>query len=79
MQNSRNKNGLMNVVVILKIKIDTYYDITCQNCGFSRSTDFGKGFDMNKQRITRLAYEEGWKCKNGQTLCPECVNRKKVN
>lgn len=67
----------------MKIKIDTYYDITCQNCGKSWSTDFnantkqmtdgGMGMATSKQWLSKTAYKAGWKCKNGQTLCPECV------
>ena len=56
-----------------KIHIDTYYDITCQECGRSRSTDFQRGMEMSKARLSKLAYSEGWKCKANRTLCPECA------
>ena len=56
-----------------KIHIDTYYDITCQECGKSRSTDFQMGMEMSKARLSKLAYSEGWKCKANITLCPICA------
>ena len=56
-----------------KIHIDTYYDITCRECGRSRSTDFQMGMEMSKARLNKLAYSEGWKCKANRTLCPECA------
>ncbi len=72
----------------MKIRIDTYYDLTCDECSRSWSTDFnaneqrmnrnddgGMGMETNKQRLSRLAYASGWKCKRGKTLCPECAER----
>lgn len=69
----------------MKIQIDTYHDITCQECGMSWSTDFnantqrmdGSGMGMNpsKSGLSRLAYRSGWKCRDGKTLCPECLKR----
>ena len=57
----------------MKIRIDTYYDITCDCCSRSWSTDFnandrkmnrndegGMGMETNKQRLSRLAYASGW-------------------
>ena len=35
----------------------------------------GMGMETNKQRLSRLAYASGWKCKNGKTLCPECAEK----
>lgn len=74
----------------MKIRIDTYYDITCDCCSRSWSTDFnandrkmnrndegGMGMETNKQRLSRLAYASGWKYKNGKTLCPECSGKEK--
>lgn len=67
----------------MKIRIDTYYDITCDSCGRSWSTDFnvnngqmgdgGMGMATSKQRLSKVAYKSGWKCRKGKTLCPECV------
>lgn len=56
-----------------KIQIDSYYDITCNHCGKSRSTDYQKGMETNPAMLRKLAYKEGWKYKEGMTLCPECI------
>ena len=73
----------MVVGLIMKIRIDTYFDITCDSCGNSWSTDFnyntrqmydgGMGMATNKQELRNLAYRSGWKCRKGKTLCPKCV------
>lgn len=69
----------------MKIRIDTYYDITCDSCGRSWSTDFnanngqmddgGMGMATSKQWLSKVAYKSGWKCRKGKTLCPECVTK----
>ncbi len=67
-----------------QIRIDTYFDITCDNCSRSWSTDFngyahrmdtdgGMGMATDKQWLRKSALKTGWKCKNGITLCPDCV------
>ena len=55
------------------IRIDTWYDVACDNCAKSRSTDYERGMETDKRRLRRYAHEEGWKYKEGQTLCPECA------
>ena len=55
-----------------KIKIDSYYDVTCCCCARSRSSDFEKGMETSKSLLSKLAYKEGWRCRDGITLCPEC-------
>ena len=62
-----------------KIKIDTWYDTTCSCCARSCSTDFEKGMEASKSVLSRLAYKEGWKCRDGATLCPECAVSAKTN
>lgn len=57
----------------MKILIDTYYDVSCVNCGRSRSTDFEKGMETTKKSLSKRAYAEGWKCRKGKTLCPDCA------
>lgn len=67
----------------MKIKIDTYFDITCDGCAKSWSTDFnaserqmtdgGMGMATSKQWLSKAAYRSGWKCIKNKTLCPECV------
>lgn len=74
----------------MKIRIDTYYDITCDNCGRSWSTDFnanngkmnylgdgGMGMATDKAFLSKVAYHSGWKCCKGKTLCPECLSKEK--
>jgi len=69
-----------------KIRIDTYYDLTCDNCARSWSTDFdyvskkmnqlnvgGMGMAMDRNSLYHMAYKAGWKCRKGKTLCPECL------
>lgn len=69
----------------MKIRIDAYYDITCDECGRSWSTDFnynersmncgGMGMAVDKKFLIKAAYKSGWKYKNGKTLCPECLSK----
>lgn len=59
----------------MKIRIDTYYDLTCDSCARSRSTDFEKGMETQKGLLMKIAYAEGWKCVMGETLCPDCIRR----
>lgn len=61
----------------MTIRIDTYFDLTCDGCNRSWSTDFEMGMVTNKAYLRRAAYAAGWKCKNGKTLCPECVKNVK--
>jgi hypothetical protein len=61
----------------MKIKIDTYFDISCCQCAKSRSTDYEQGMEVSKSKLSKLAYLEGWKCINGKTLCPVCVKKEK--
>lgn len=55
------------------IRIDTYYDVTCRVCGFSRSTDFSMGMETCKARLAKQARKEGWVNHSGLTLCPNCA------
>lgn len=60
----------------MKIRIDTYYDITCDSCGRSWSTDFnanngqmddgGMGMATSKQWLSKVAYKSGWKCRKAK-------------
>ena len=56
-----------------KIKIDTWYDLRCDNCCLARSTDFGLGMERRKGVLQHDAYMEGWSCRDGRTLCPKCA------
>lgn len=62
----------------MKIRIDTYFDITCASCAKSRSTDFEMGMETQKGRLLKLAYSEGWKCISKRTLCPDCVKKRQL-
>lgn len=62
----------------MKIRLDTYYDVTCDSCARSRSTDFEMGMETEKSILAKRAYSEGWKCIIGKTLCPECVRKKRA-
>lgn len=59
----------------MKIRLDTYFDVTCGACARSRSTDFEKGMATCKGRLSKMAYAEGWKCISGKTLCPDCTRK----
>lgn len=69
-----------------RLHIDPYFDITCQNCAKSWSTDFdgnakqmgrfgngGMGMATDRKWLERAAHNSGWRCRGGKTLCPECV------
>jgi hypothetical protein len=62
-----------------KIKLDAYYDVSCQHCGKSRSADYEKGMEMSKELLSKKAYSEGWKCIGGKTLCPACARQKIIH
>lgn len=70
----------------MKIRVDTYYDLTCDGCCCTWSADFdaknrcmggwgnvGMGMYQNKKLLVEHAYATGWKCRGGRTLCPECA------
>jgi len=72
----------------MKIRIDTYFDLTCDNCSRSWSTDFdcriqkmdpngggGMGMATDKQWLRKQANSHGWKNRAGKTLCPECLKK----
>lgn len=64
------------------IKIETYYDVGCDECGRHRSSDFNQcEMEINKTRLRKFAKAEGWTYNKtiDKTLCPECsVNNKKM-
>lgn len=74
----------------MAIKIDTYFDISCDSCSRSWSTDFdgnkmatvtgmgGMGMATDKKWLRKAASKAGWKCKDGCTLCPECAENAKT-
>lgn len=72
------------------IRVDTYYDLTCDECGRSWSTDFdysnksmskcgtgGMGMAVSKSQLRRFACTSGWENYDGRTLCPDCIAKLK--
>ena len=59
----------------MKIHLDTWYDLTCDCCSRSRSEDFGYGMASSKGHLQKAAYKEGWKCRKGKNLCPDCAKK----
>lgn len=60
------------------LRIDKYYDVTCQNCSKSRSVDFELGMWMyDIPSFRKQLKKEGWKENNGYTLCPNCNEMKR--
>lgn len=61
----------------MKIKIDTWHDIRCDECKLYRSNDIdgGLGMEMDKKALRVYAKREGWKCRGGKTLCPSCAKK----
>ena len=62
----------------MDIRIDTYYDVTCDFCGKPYSTDYEKamGFmtkDYHLADFRETVKADGWKCLNGKNCCPNCV------
>lgn len=57
------------------MKIETWYDICCDNCSNHLSTDFGTGMSTNKKDIKLWAKEKGWKylIKTKENVCPNCL------
>lgn len=61
------------------LKLEKYYDIGCDLCGFHFSTDFAKGMYNNPTTIRKIAKKDGWisNPETGENICPIC--RKKLN
>ena len=59
------------------MKIRKYYDLTCDECGRSYSTDYGHGFEASIAKLVDIATKEGWgPTVNGKaTLCPVCNHK----
>lgn len=57
-------------------RVDRYYDVTCDGCARSRSTDFEKGMERDRDVIRKLAVSEGWRKIGKKTLCPDCARKK---
>ena len=58
-----------------QIKVDTYYDIRCEECGRHLSTDFHRGLAETRLQAVKWALQENFKVIDGKTLCPHCVRK----
>ena len=58
-----------------RLRVDTWYDISCDRCGLIRSTDFGMGMSDNIRLLRAEAKHEGWRCIDGKNTCPNCYKR----
>ena len=56
------------------MRMDNYYDITCDKCARARGKDFNKGFADNKEELLRNAEKEGWRVVEGKNYCPICTS-----
>lgn len=54
-------------------RVDRYYDLTCDSCARSRSSDFEKGMETDGKVALACAYAEGWRKIKKMTLCPDCA------
>ena len=53
--------------------IEKWYDISCNNCNLSLSSDYETGMDKDKETIIKWAKEKGWLIKSSKnTICPKC-------
>lgn len=59
----------------MKIKTDTYYDVTCHACSHHMSTDYGLGMAPTQKEARAWAKDIGFINYDGRNFCPECVKR----
>lgn len=64
---------------MVNLHIDTYYDLSCENCAKSWSSDFCFGMSSSKEWLRKAAKKEGWRVNSGKTLCPECARKHREN
>ena len=58
------------------IRVEPYYDTTCDVCGRSVSSDFERGMAPTKLMAKIWAWEEGFRCINKKVYCPDCLREK---
>lgn len=61
------------------IRVEPYYDTTCDVCGRSVSSDFVRGMAPTKAMAKTWAWEEGFRCINKRVYCPDCLREKEEN
>lgn len=56
------------------LKIDRYYDVSCDYCGRNMSTDFEKnGMALSSKQAQAWARRIGFRTKQGKNICPLCL------
>ena len=65
------KNNILQKGIFMKTT--AYYDVHCERCGFSLSTDFEMGMAPTKREALQWAREKGFHDVGGETLCPNCI------
>lgn len=57
------------------MKLDTWYDLTCNCCSRSWSADFENGMYTSKKCLQKDSHKSGWRCRRGKNLCPDCAKK----
>ena len=57
------------------MKVEKYYDVGCEECGFHLSTDFHRGLAQSRVQAVKWALQERFQVTDGKTLCPHCVRK----
>ena len=60
------------------IKVDHYYDVSCEYCGRHMSTDFEQyGMATSSKQANAWAKNIGFRTKKGKNICPQCLEELK--
>jgi len=59
------------------MKIEKYYDVGCYYCGGHMSTDYFTGMLNTRTQAEKKAKEIGFRVRNGQNICPDCLRKNK--
>lgn len=59
------------------MRVERWYDISCESCGRYLSTDFDAGMFRSRQRAILAARENGFKTEAGKNICPICIRKNK--
>lgn len=64
-----------------KLKIDRFYDLSCDICGRWWSTDYdgGPGMAPSREYLEKAATKAGWHRSKDKNVCPECYKTMKEN
>lgn len=61
------------------MKVEKYYDVGCDFCGRHLSTDFYAGFFTKREWALREAKRIGFRTRQGQNICPDCLEERRKN